>query len=279
MLCVSTAKSAGRGAERGVDNVAVIQSDSGRTVQPLERRDAAGSDRSKAARFPHERRRSPCRTWRRRVAAIIQRLMQRVRGVASLVDTPGVARGEARGATEAACRHARALQIKLKFSVAARCRRGLVGGQRARAPARAKNQNSGVVPRTRRRGCSRRCAIRSHRRGSGRTRRARPSRARGVGRRRRGRWRWSATAVGDARCNHSRRTAAASSSSSATGTIAVDDGATVSLPSTEANAPTSGRPTERRARPESRPTTIRGPEVRSRGARARGANLTSTAKS
>ena len=27
MLCVSTAKSAGRGAERGVDNVAVIQSD------------------------------------------------------------------------------------------------------------------------------------------------------------------------------------------------------------------------------------------------------------
>ena len=27
MLCVSTAKGAGRGAERGVDNVAVIQSD------------------------------------------------------------------------------------------------------------------------------------------------------------------------------------------------------------------------------------------------------------
>ena len=118
MLCVSTAKSAGRGAERGVDNVAVIQSDKWGAAGAFANPWSGGTRpfRIEATRCGSHTSVGGLRAGPGvdRVAATIQSGASSSRvAIPLLVDTPGVVRGEARGATEAASRrHARVPRIK-----------------------------------------------------------------------------------------------------------------------------------------------------------------------
>ena len=101
MLCVSTAKGAGRGAERGVDNVAVIQSDKWGAPEAFAKPWSGGT---RPIRIEAKRHGSHTSVGGLRAGPGVDRVAATIQSGASssrvaiplLVDTPGVVRGEAR---------------------------------------------------------------------------------------------------------------------------------------------------------------------------------------